>query len=79
MRGLLQRAERHEAHSVGLARFLERPADARVARKAWPPSGERSKAVMTTVIATAPLHREAGRLQQDIGSSDPGADARCHG
>ena len=33
MRGLLHRLERDEANRVGLAHFLERPADARVARQ----------------------------------------------
>jgi hypothetical protein len=33
MRGLLQRSERNEANLVGLDRFLERPADARIARQ----------------------------------------------
>ena len=34
MRGLLHRLERDEANLVGLADFLERPANARVARQA---------------------------------------------
>jgi adenylylsulfate kinase-like enzyme len=34
MRGLLHRAKRNEANRVGQARFLKRPANARIAREA---------------------------------------------
>jgi hypothetical protein len=33
MRGFLQRTKRNEANLVGLAHFLERPANARIARQ----------------------------------------------
>ena len=55
MRGLLHLRERNQAHVVGLAHFLERPAHAHVARQPPAPSGELSKAVMVGIMATLPM------------------------
>ena len=50
MRAFRLRLERDKAHLVVLAHLFKRPANARIARQARPPSGDRSNAVMTMVI-----------------------------
>ena len=54
MREFLHRPKRNEAHLIGLAHFLKRPAN-RVSRASpLPPSGDCLKAVMVAFMVTSP-------------------------
>jgi hypothetical protein len=68
VRGFFHRSKRNKANFVGQPCFFKRPAHARIARKTFAASGERSNAVMVMVIVN--LLEEAiltrGRTQRHL-------------